>query len=57
LHQHDQNLGNAGAVGHRYRGEVTDTINVYFVKVRLNKDGKTTTGYTDRRCFGVRGSK
>ena len=37
--------------------QVTDTINVYFVKARLNKDGKTTTGYTDRRCFGVRGSK
>ncbi len=37
--------------------QVTDTINAYFVKVRLDKDGKTTTGYMDRRCFGVRGDK
>lgn len=31
--------------------QVTDTINAHFVKVRLNKDGKPTTGYTDRRCL------
>lgn len=29
--------------------QVTDTINAYFVKIRLNTDGKPTTGYTDRR--------
>ncbi|AMJ64252.1 hypothetical protein AXW84_01480 [Hymenobacter sp. PAMC 26628] len=37
--------------------QVTDTISAYFVKVRLDKDGKTTTGYMDRRCFGARGDK
>jgi hypothetical protein len=37
--------------------QVTDTINAYFVRVRLDKDGKTLTGYMDRRCFGERGSK
>ena len=37
--------------------QVTDTINAYFVRVRLDKDGKTQTGYMDRRCFGERGNK
>jgi hypothetical protein len=37
--------------------QVTDTINAYFVRVRLDKDGQTVTGYMDRRCFGERGSK
>ncbi|WP_201985848.1 hypothetical protein [Hymenobacter rubidus] len=37
--------------------QVTDTINAYFVRVRLEKDGKTVTGYMDRRCFGERGDK
>jgi hypothetical protein len=37
--------------------QVTDTINAYFVRVRLDKDGQTVTGYMDRRCFGMRGSK
>ncbi|GAC1367405.1 MAG: hypothetical protein NVS3B25_00390 [Hymenobacter sp.] len=37
--------------------QVTDTINAYFVRVRLDQDGKTRTGYMDRRCFGERGSK
>ncbi|WP_310393682.1 hypothetical protein [Hymenobacter sp.] len=37
--------------------QVTDTINAYFVRVRLDKDGKTLTGYMDRRCFGEQGSK
>ncbi len=32
--------------------QVTDTINAYVVRVRLDKDGKTITGYIDRRCFG-----
>ena len=36
--------------------QVTDTINAYLVRVRLDKDGQTQTGYMDRRCFGVRGS-
>ena len=37
--------------------QVTDTISAYFVRVRLDKDGKTQVGYMDRRCFGERGSK
>lgn len=37
--------------------QVTDTVNAYFVRVRLDKDGQTVTGYMDRRCFGMRGSK
>jgi hypothetical protein len=37
--------------------QVTDTINAYFVRVRLDKDGQTVTGYMDRRCFGERGDK
>ena len=37
--------------------QVTDTINAYFVRVRLDKDGKTLTGYMDRRCFGEQGTE
>ena len=37
--------------------QVTDTINAYFVRVRLDKDGKTVSGYMDRRCFGERGNE
>ena len=37
--------------------QVTDTINAYFVLVRLDKNGQTLTGYMDRRCFGERGNK
>jgi len=37
--------------------QVTDTINAYFVRVRLDQAGKTVTGYMDRRCFGEQGSK
>ena len=37
--------------------QVTDTINAYFVRVRLDKNGQTMTGYMDRRCFGERGSE
>ena len=37
--------------------QVTDTINAYFVRVRLDKAGKTQTGYMDRRCFGERGNE
>ncbi|WP_426060408.1 hypothetical protein [Hymenobacter sp. B1770] len=37
--------------------QVTDTINAYFVRVRLDKDGQTKVGYMDRRCFGERGNK
>lgn len=36
---------------------VIDTINAYFVRVRLDKNGRTMTGYMDRRCFGERGDK
>ena len=37
--------------------QVTDTINAYFVRVRVDKSGQTVMGYMDRRCFGVQGSK
>ena len=37
--------------------QVTDTINAYFVRVRLDKDGQTKIGYMDRRCFGERGNE
>jgi hypothetical protein len=37
--------------------QVLDTINAYFVRVRLEKAGLVQTGYMDRRCFGERGSK
>ena len=37
--------------------QVIDTINAYFVRVRLAKNGQTTTGYMDRRCFGERGNE
>ncbi|WP_460609756.1 hypothetical protein [Hymenobacter terrigena] len=37
--------------------QVTDTINAYFVRVRLDKDGQTKMGYMDRRCFGERGNE
>lgn len=37
--------------------QVTDTINAYFVRVRLEKDGQTKVGYMDRRCFGEHGSE
>lgn len=37
--------------------QVTDTVNAYFVKVRIDHEGKTTIGYMDRRCFGMRGNK
>ena len=37
--------------------QVTDTINAYFVRVRLDKDGQTKVGYMDRRCFGVQGTE
>ena len=37
--------------------QVTDTINAYFVRVRLDKNGQTLTGYMDRRCFGEHGNE
>ncbi len=37
--------------------QVTDTINAYFVRVQLDKDGQTKIGYMDRRCFGERGNE
>ena len=37
--------------------QVLDTINAYFVRVRLEKGGLIQTGYMDRRCFGARGDK
>ena len=37
--------------------QVTDTINAYFVRVRLEKNGQTMTGYMDRRCFGEQGNE
>lgn len=37
--------------------QVIDTINAYFVRVRLAKGGQTQMGYMDRRCFGERGNE
>ena len=37
--------------------QVTDTVNAYFVRVRLEKNCQTISGYMDRRCFGERGNK
>jgi hypothetical protein len=37
--------------------QVLDTINAYFVRVRLDNKGLIQTGYMDRRCFGERGDK
>lgn len=37
--------------------QVTDTINAYFVRVRLSKGGQSQMGYMDRRCFGERGNE
>lgn len=37
--------------------QVTDTINAYFVRVRLDKGGQTQVGYMDRRCFGEHGNE
>lgn len=37
--------------------QVTDTINAYFVRVRLDKGGQTQMGYMDRRCFGEHGNE
>ena len=31
--------------------QVLDSINVYFVKARVSKDGKVLTGYMYRTCF------
>ena len=40
-----------------HKAQVTDTINVYFVRDRLDKDGRTKLGYMDRCCFGERGNR
>ena len=37
--------------------QVTDTINAYFVRVRLDKGNQPQMGYMDRRCFGERGNE
>ena len=37
--------------------QVTDTINAYFVRVRLDKGGQAQMGYMDRRCFGEHGNE
>ncbi len=34
--------------------QVTDTVDVYFVKARVTKDGKTLNGYMYRTCFPQR---
>lgn len=32
--------------------QVMDTVDAYFVKVRVTADGKTQNGYMYRTCFG-----
>lgn len=34
--------------------QVTDTVDVYFVRARVTKDGKTLNGYMYRTCFPQR---
>lgn len=34
--------------------QVTDTVDVYFVKARVTKDGKTLNGFMYRTCFPQR---
>ncbi|ALD22373.1 hypothetical protein [Hymenobacter sp. DG25A] len=33
--------------------QVTDTVDYYFMKVRVVKDGQTYNGYLHRNCFGM----
>ena len=40
-----------------HKAQVTDTITVYFVRDRLDKDGRTKLGYMDRCCFGERDNR
>jgi len=39
------------SVGPDAQVQVTDTVDVYFVKARVIKDGKTLSGYMYRSCF------
>ncbi|SHL42312.1 hypothetical protein [Hymenobacter psychrotolerans] len=32
--------------------QVTDTVDYYFMKARVTKDGQTYDGYVQRQCFG-----
>ena len=34
--------------------QVTDTVDYYFMKARVTRDGKTYDGYMQRQCFGNR---
>ena len=34
--------------------QITDTVDVYFVKARVTKDGKVLSGYMYRNCFSQR---
>ncbi|UOG75229.1 hypothetical protein MTX78_01205 [Hymenobacter tibetensis] len=42
------------SVGSGVEVQVTDTVDVYFVKARVTKDGKTMNGYMYRTCFPQR---
>lgn len=42
------------SVGPGAQVQVTDTVDVYFVKARVIKDGKTLSGYMYRNCFSQR---
>ncbi|WP_022825177.1 hypothetical protein [Hymenobacter norwichensis] len=42
------------SVGPGAQVQVTDTVDVYFVKARVIKDGKTISGFMYRTCFPQR---
>jgi hypothetical protein len=52
---YDGTKTNAKVLAHTIAGnevQVLDTVSAEFVRVRVDTDGKTLTGYMDRRCFG-----
>ena len=42
------------SVGPGAQVQVTDTVDIYFVKARVTKDGKVLSGYMYRNCFSQR---
>jgi hypothetical protein len=39
------------SVGTGSEVQVTDTVDIYFIKARVTKDGKVLSGYMYRNCF------
>ncbi|MBC8085273.1 MAG: hypothetical protein H7Z21_18910 [Hymenobacter sp.] len=42
------------SIGSGVQVQVTDTVDVYFVRARVTKDGKVLSGYMYRNCFSQR---